>query len=83
MGMKRWLSGAAGVGHNSALMLSSPFSPRYQYRVSDIVHLLGENRFREIHWRGYLLPGSPGQRRRNPMYWLGSQPGIATTRTRL
>ncbi|MDO7849835.1 hypothetical protein Q5H92_25975 [Hymenobacter sp. M29] len=26
---------------------------------------------REIHWRGYLLLGPPGQRKRHPVYWLG------------
>jgi len=52
-------------------MLANLFGPRYQYRVGDFVHLPGDTLIWEIRWRGYLLLGPPGQRRRVPVYWLG------------
>lgn len=43
----------------------------YEYRVGDCVCLAGSSQIYEIQWRGYLVLGEPGQRKRYPVYWLG------------
>jgi hypothetical protein len=47
--------------------------PRYKYRVGDAVALRNGKSFQYVFWRGYLLLGPPGQRRRVPVYWLGEE----------
>jgi hypothetical protein len=48
---------------------------RYAYDVGNLVFLVGSSRVYEVHWRGYLLLGPRGQRRRYPVYWLGEETG--------
>ncbi|MBO2010903.1 hypothetical protein [Hymenobacter negativus] len=52
-------------------MFGNLFGPRYQYAVGDGVLLPARNVFFQVQWRGYLVLGPPGQRRRVPIYWLG------------